>query len=119
MEIISREFLNTETRTCHASTIEFHKNHPVFAWFGGTKEGLPDSTIYIQYKGKVKSLDKVSFCKPLDEEENSQYTANVVNEFLEKAHEVLKNHPVNLDRKKKGFSSCKLFIGKRGRNRDT
>jgi predicted neuraminidase len=34
----------------------FYKNHPVFAWFGGTREGLPDSAIYVQYKGKVKAL---------------------------------------------------------------
>lgn len=58
MEIIDRKFLDVETPTCHASSIAFHKDAPVFAWFGGRREGLPDSSIYVQYKGKVKSLGK-------------------------------------------------------------
>ena len=30
--------------------------------------------------------NKIVKCKPLDDDENSQYTANIVNEFLEKAY---------------------------------
>ena len=33
----------------------FYKGEPVFAWFGGEREGLPDSSIYLQYKDKVLS----------------------------------------------------------------
>jgi len=48
MKIIDRKFLNTVTKTCHASTLTYYKDKPIFAWFGGEKEGLPDSAIYIQ-----------------------------------------------------------------------
>lgn len=58
MKIIDRKFLNVSTRTCHAGTIAFHNNEAVFGWFGGKQEGLPDSSIYIQYKDEVKSLGK-------------------------------------------------------------
>jgi len=50
MKILSREFLDTKTKTCHAATISFYKDYPVFSWFGGTQEGHQDSAIYIQYK---------------------------------------------------------------------
>ena len=56
MKIIDRKFLDTTTKTCHASTLAFHRGEPCFAWFGGSREGLPDSSIYVQYKGKIKSL---------------------------------------------------------------
>jgi predicted neuraminidase len=60
MKIVNREFLNVETSSCHASTIAFYQEAPVFAWFGGDREGLPDSSIYIQYKDKVRVFgDKV------------------------------------------------------------
>jgi len=56
-------------------------------------------------------INKVSKCKPLDEDENSQYSANIVNEFLEKAYEVLNNHPINIARIRKGLLPANfLFI---------
>jgi len=60
MEIIDRKFLDVETPTCHASAVAFYKDAPIFAWFGGQREGMPDSSIYIQYKGKVKALGETS-----------------------------------------------------------
>jgi len=47
MQVISRQFLPTTTRSVHASTIEFWNNHPVFSWFGGTQEGGHDTAIYV------------------------------------------------------------------------
>lgn len=56
-------------------------------------------------------INKISKCKPLDEDENSQYSANIVNEFLEKAYEVLNNHPINIARIRKGLLPANfLFI---------
>jgi predicted neuraminidase len=47
MKIVDRRFLNTPTRSSHASTIEFWDDHPVFAWFGGTREGAEDVAIFV------------------------------------------------------------------------
>ena len=49
MKIISRNFLHTMTPTCHASTMTYHDGNPVYAWFGGSREGNPDSAIFIQF----------------------------------------------------------------------
>lgn len=47
MKILSREFLPCKTTSAHAATIEWWKDHFVYAWFGGTAEGQPDVAIYV------------------------------------------------------------------------
>jgi len=47
MEITSRRFLDTPTNSVHAVTIEFWEGHPVFSWFGGSREGAQDVSIYL------------------------------------------------------------------------
>ena len=61
-------------------------------------------------EGKTVVLDKISSCKALDDDENSQYSANAVNLFLEKAYEVLNNHPLNEERKKKGLLPANFLL---------
>lgn len=68
MRIVKREFLRTQTRTCHASTIAFFKGHPVFAWFGGSREGAEDVEIHLQYQGEViveKNPDRIARWNPI------------------------------------------------------
>ncbi len=57
MKIVSRKFLDIKTSTCHASTVTFYHNKLIFAWFGGTREGAVDSSIYIQYDDKVFKME--------------------------------------------------------------
>ncbi len=54
--------------------------------------------------------NRIVKCKPLDEDENSQYTANIVNEFLEKAFVVLNTHPINIDRVKRGLLPANFLL---------
>jgi 2,3-bisphosphoglycerate-independent phosphoglycerate mutase len=54
---------------------------------------------------------KISLCKPLDEDdENVGYSVNAVNEFLEKAFEVLDKHPINEERRKKGLLPANFLL---------
>lgn len=53
--------------------------------------------------GQAQSQNKIMNCRPLDDDENSVYTSNIVNEFLEKAYEILNEHPVNQSRVEKGL----------------
>jgi 2,3-bisphosphoglycerate-independent phosphoglycerate mutase len=76
---------------------------------GGFSDNISGNDLtYVQ--GKSQIIDKVQFCKPLDDDENSQYTANVVNEFLEKAYEVLNNHPVNKERERRGLMPANFLL---------
>jgi len=48
MKVVDRCILNSKTKSVHASTIEFWNGHPVFSWFGGSKEGAQDVALYIE-----------------------------------------------------------------------
>lgn len=88
------------------STIQ-HRGVLVFR--GGFSDNISgNDATYIQ--GKLREANKIGFCKPQDDDENSQYTANIVNEFLEKAYEILNEHPVNKARKEKGFLPANYLL---------
>lgn len=68
MKIIERRFLDVNTPTCHAGTIAFFNDEPVFAWFGGKREGEPDSAIYLQRDGDVTvwgDMDQIPRWNPI------------------------------------------------------
>ena len=60
--------------------------------------------------GKAKEVNTIGRCHSLDDEENSYYTANLVNEFVEKAYEVLDKHPVNVKRKERGLMPANFLL---------
>jgi len=77
------------------------------------KGGLSDNIFgndFTYVQGQAKKIDKVNLCKPLDDEENSQYSANLVNEFLRKAFDVLDKHPINEARRKKGLLPANYLL---------
>jgi len=81
----------------------------VLVFRGGFSDNiLGNDYTYIQ--GRKCAADKIVRCKALDDDENSQYTVNLVNEFLERAYEVLNNHPVNLERVKKGLMPANYLM---------
>jgi len=77
---------------------------------GGFSDNISNNDVSYYEKGKVRQLDKMKFCKPLDDDENSQYTANIVNEFLIQAHEVLDAHPINKERRRKGLMPANYLL---------
>ncbi|PIN91087.1 hypothetical protein COU57_02025 [Candidatus Pacearchaeota archaeon CG10_big_fil_rev_8_21_14_0_10_32_14] len=66
-----------------------------------------DSTYLL---GKHVPIDKVGRCYPLLEDENAIYSANVVNEFLEHAYEILDKNNVNSERKRKGLLPANYLL---------
>ncbi|MFH1325617.1 MAG: alkaline phosphatase family protein [archaeon] len=80
----------------------------VLVFYGGFSDNISGNDL--AYSGSNPSSDKAVSVKPLDEFENTQYTVNIVNEFLEKAHEVLQNHPLNEKRKEKGLMPANYLL---------
>jgi 2,3-bisphosphoglycerate-independent phosphoglycerate mutase len=76
---------------------------------GGFSDNISgnDST-YIQ--GKSTKVDKIIPCKALDDDENSQYTVNILNEFIEKVYNVLNKNPINEERRKKGLLPANYLL---------
>ena len=61
-------------------------------------------------KGYSKEIKKIVPCKALIRDVKAKYTAEVLNEFLKLAYEVLRNHPVNLKRKAKGLLPANYLL---------
>ncbi len=51
---------------------------------------------------------KVKVCKPLNDKATK--VAEIVNEFMQKAHEVLERHPLNEEREKKGLPKANAIL---------
>ncbi len=54
--------------------------------------------------------EKVKRCVPLVDNEKARFTAEVVNYFVEKSHEVLENHPLNIERAKRGLPKANVLL---------
>jgi len=54
--------------------------------------------------------EKVSEIKPLDESLEARFTAEILNELMQKFHEVLKQHPVNKERVKRGLPPANIIL---------
>ncbi len=54
------------------------------------------------------------FCEPLDEDENSKHTANIINDFLDQAFKILDAHPENEFRRKKGLLPANMLFTRGG-----
>jgi len=53
---------------------------------------------------------RVSEVLPLDDTAEAEKTAKIVNEILQHFHEILKNHPVNDERRKKGLPPANIVL---------
>jgi 2,3-bisphosphoglycerate-independent phosphoglycerate mutase len=58
----------------------------------------------------VKTYDKIRLSYPYDDSSESSLTANLVNTFVQKSFVVLENHPINLERKKKGIYPANFIL---------
>ena len=65
---------------------------------------------YTYIKGEAKIADKIGTFSPMDDDENSVYTSNILKEFIDKAYEVLENHPVNNERRKRGLLPANFLL---------
>lgn len=53
---------------------------------------------------------KLKKCVPLEDSNASKISAKLVNEFIEKTHEVWENHPINKQRKKEGKLKANVVL---------
>ncbi|HJZ18601.1 MAG TPA: alkaline phosphatase family protein [Candidatus Nanoarchaeia archaeon] len=81
----------------------------VLAFKGGFSDNISGNDASYNNK-RIKITDKIRDVEPLDDSENSKYTANIVNEFLEKVFNVLDKHPLNEWRRKKGFMPANYLL---------
>ncbi len=77
---------------------------------GGFSDNITDTDPEYHLQDKLVSFDKFKYSRALDEEQNTEYTANIVNEFIEKSFKVLNEHPINLERERKGLMKANIIL---------
>ena len=108
-EMLARALNNKIKISCKFVFEPTVQHRGVLVFRGGFSEMISGND-YTYVQGKTGGKDEVGLIKPLDDDENSQYTANVVNEFLDQAHEVLDKHPVNEDRRQRGLMPANYLL---------
>ena len=108
-EELARALNNKITLPCKFVFEPTIQHRAVLVFRGGFSDMITgnDSTYEM---GKVEEKIKIGFCKPKDDDENSQYTSNVVNEFVEKAYGILNKHPINEERRRKGLMPANFLL---------
>lgn len=105
-EILAKD-LNKITLPCKFVFQPTIQHRAVLILKGGFSENI--STNDEQHK-MYSDIYRIKMFEPLDEDDNSLYAATILNEFLEKAYEVLNHHPVNEERRKKGLMPANYIL---------
>ena len=109
-EILAKDLnkkVNLPVKFEFKSTIQ-HRGVLVFR--GGFSEMISNNEISYYNQGKFNERKNILLSRPLNENENAQYTSNVLNEFLAQAYTILENHPINLERKKRGLMPANYIL---------
>lgn len=78
--------------------------------------GFSDNISNIDPEWSSGKNNYFKFSEPLDDSENSKYTVNILNEFIEQAFFILDNHKINQIRRKKGFMPANMIFMRGGGN---
>lgn len=77
---------------------------------GGFSDNITNIDPFYPIKDQSRNKGEFKFSQPLDEDENSQYTANMLNEFIEQSFIKLNKHPINQERRKRGLMPANIFL---------
>ena len=82
----------------------------ILIFYGGLSDNITNTDTYVHEKGKIMIKDKFDWSRALDEEENTEFSANLVNSFLDQAFKILENHSINILRKKRGLMPANIIL---------
>jgi 2,3-bisphosphoglycerate-independent phosphoglycerate mutase len=78
------------------------QHRAVLVFRGNFSEKIVGNDISYQ-KGLSEEVRKVAICKPLVKSSLARDTAEILNEFMVLSYEILRNHPINKERERKGL----------------
>jgi len=84
----------------------------IVVFYGGFSDNITNIDTYVHEKGKIMVKEKFDWAQVLDEDDNSQFAANVINSFVDQSHKILENHPINIIRRKKGLLPANIVLAR-------
>lgn len=93
---------------------EFHatsQHRAVLVFRGGFSDNISNANPFYG-DGVVNNTEsaRMVWSQPLDDDDESKLSADLLNLFIRKSHEVLNNHPINLSRARKGLFSANILL---------
>jgi len=82
----------------------------ILVFFGGFSDNITNTDTYMHEKGKIWVKNNFDWAKPQDEDENTEYTTNLLNSFVDQSFKILDNHPINQLRRKKGLLPANIIL---------
>ncbi len=82
----------------------------VLVLYGGFSDNVTNTDNYIHEKGKIWVKEKFDWSKALDDDETSEFAANVINSFVDQSFKILDSHPVNINRRRKGLMAANIIL---------
>ena len=82
----------------------------ILIFFGGFSDNITNTDTYMHEKGKIWVKGNFDWAKPLDDDENTEYTSNLLNSFVDQSFKILENHPINQLRRKKGLLPANIIL---------
>lgn len=86
----------------------------VLAVHGSFSDNITNTDSGYTKKGKfavaTKGKNLVLPSKPLDEDEVTQLSANIVNNFVDQSFKILRNHPLNISREANGLLPANILL---------
>ena len=84
----------------------------IIVFYGGFSDNITNIDTYVHEKGKIMVKEKFDWAQVLDDDDNSQFAANVLNSFVDQSFKILENHPINLIRKRKGLLPANIVLAR-------
>jgi len=78
--------------------------------YGGFSDNITNTDTYLHEKGKIWVKEKFDWSRALDEDETTEFAANLVNAFVDQSFKILNEHPINQARKKKGLMPANIIL---------
>lgn len=83
----------------------------VLIFRGGFSDNISNADPFYGSGAAKRVLNpKIAFSQPLDEEDDSKLSADLVNQFLRESHKILDKHPINIERARKGLYSANFLL---------
>jgi len=82
----------------------------ILVFYGGFSDNVTDTDTYVHENGKIEIKASFDWSKPLDDDENSEFSANLINSFVDQSYKILKNHEINKIRVKRGLLPANILL---------
>jgi len=77
---------------------------------GGFSDNITNIDTYQHEEGKITIKEYFDWAVALDDDENTEFSANLVNSFVDQSFKILSEHPINKIREKRGLMPANIIL---------